>query len=940
MAIKITILGGVFPAALPRALPDVGAQKAQNLLARTTEFRPLLTDVAAATSAVSNPKTLYRLSRRADGTLNSDHSTGWITNAGHVNYVRGQIDDDLSERTYYTYADGSQPPRARNALGEDRKLGVPAPSQAPVATLVDVDELSTADLPDVQAASELAVSNLVKASFVTSYQGNSIPPNAPSPGSIGWVGHGNAQMPSTSLAQWNFLIPMSGASTVAGYEYLMDPAFGGKQVTLSAFNYWAIPVELYAAVQTINPVTLSAGLTALTISQVGGVPAEAGLVFTPAEVASIVSDTVAFYALDQQPQKALVDKALAATGTIRNILDGIEAGAFEVALYDSPAFVSGLARLIGITASQHPSQPSYGVTTAKIYTRAAVLAGNPIITGYSGITFWNPNTPPAGTVAIRAAINASITTAAGVRSLDIVRLKQILQEEYTAIISFVSDASRKATLLSQLDYYCDYDTQELANFFSNPSLIALDPTGSNIPGALRRAIDTAKVALSSLASIYSQRVAQAPQVGINAYALGPRANIAASAIERIVGTRFYITTYVTDWDEESAPSRVSEIITEMDQNDLATVAAQAPPSGRNIAGWLLYRSNVGSAGAAFKLVVDADAPGAVLNSNGDFKYFSIAALTYTDRKLSSELQEACPTTTWLEPPPTLAGLVSMANGVMAGFVDNYVAFCESYFPYAWPVEYHITTEAPIVVLGSFAQTLVVMHHAGVDFISGADAASMSQQRGVSLQTCTAPRSVVSVEDGVVYASPDGLCYASANGVRLLTANHFTREDWQALDPSSMVGAYHEQTYYFLHGGAIPGCYAFHAETGKLTTVGVSGSAFYSDRRTDTLFAVSGTSISALFSGATHRTGLWRSKLIVIPRQLPMAWLVVESDFTEGPVTVRWYGDGALRHTVTLTSRTPVRLPPGRYIEHALEIESQSRWNAITIASSTEELQAA
>jgi hypothetical protein len=938
MAIKITILGGVFPSTLPRALPDVGAQTAHNLMARTPEFRPLLTDVFAATSAVSNPQTLYRLSRRADGALNSDHSTGWTTNAAQVNYVRGQVDDDLSERTYYTFADGSQPPRALNALGADRRLGVPAPSQAPVTSLVVVDELSTSDLPDTQAATELAVSNLVKSSFVTSYQGNSIPPNAPNPGSIGWVSHGPPQMPSTSVTQWNFLVPMNGASTFAGYEYLMDPAFGGRRVTLSAFNYWAIPVELFAAVQTINPATLSAGLTALTVAQVSGAASAAGLVFDPAEVTSIVNDTVAYYALDQQPQKALVDKALAATGAIRNILDGIQAGTFEAALYASPAFVSGLEQLIGVTASQHPSQPDYGVTTAKIYTRAAVLAGNPIITGYSGITFWNPNTPPTGTVAIRAAINASITTASGVRTLDIVSLKQRLREEYTAIISFVSDAAMRASLQAQVEAYCDIDTQELVSFFSDANLEALDPTGSNIPGALRRAIDTAKVALSSLASIYSQRVAQAPQVGMNAYALGPRASIAAQAVERIVDTRFYIATYVTDWDEESAPSKVSAIVDDMDQNDFVNISIAAPPGGRSIVGWRLYRTNTGSTSAAFQLLADAAAPNAVLNVDGSFRYFNTASLSYTDTRLASELQEVCPSTTWIEPPPTLRGLVGMANGVMAGFVDNYVAFCESYFPYAWPVEYQITTEAPITALGSFAQTLVVMHHAGVDFISGADAASMSQQRGVSLQTCAAPRSVVSVEDGVVYASPDGLCYASANGVRLLTANHFTREDWQALDPSSMVGAYHEQTYYFLHGGSTPGCYAFHAETGKLTTVGVSGSAFYSDRRTDTLYAVSGTSISALFSGAAHRTGLWRSKLVVGIKWVSYAWLTVESNFS-APVTVRLYGDGALIHTVDLTSRTPVRLPSNMYLEAELEIESTARWNAITIASSTLELQA-
>jgi hypothetical protein len=176
-------------------------------------------------------------------------------------------------------------------------------------------------------------------------------------------------------------------------------------------------------------------------------------------------------------------------------------------------------------------------------------------------------------------------------------------------------------------------------------------------------------------------------------------------------------------------------------------------------------------------------------------------------------------------------------------------------------------------------------------------------------------------------------------VQLITENHFTHEDWTKLNPSSIIGAIHELTYYFLYtpiGGAQK-CYALHLGTGKLISVDVQGSAFYTDMLTDRLYVVNGNNIIALFSGATYRTGVWRSKVAVLQKQTGFAWLGIESTFS-APITVRWYGDGALVYTATVTSRTPVRLPAGRYLEHEIEIETTARWNKLTFASSTAELQ--
>jgi hypothetical protein len=198
--------------------------------------------------------------------------------------------------------------------------------------------------------------------------------------------------------------------------------------------------------------------------------------------------------------------------------------------------------------------------------------------------------------------------------------------------------------------------------------------------------------------------------------------------------------------------------------------------------------------------------------------------------------------------------------------------------------------------------------------------------------------MLAVDGGVVYASPDGLCLADASGIRVVTAGLFTREDWQKLKPESIIAAYHERIYFWLwNNGTASGCYALHLDTGKLVTLDLEADALYVDKLTDTLYASRGGYIYAIFAGGPPRTGLWRSKVAVHAKQAGYAWLSVESDF-EHPVVVRWFGDGVLRYTATVLTRGPVRLPPGRWLEHEIEVQSQGRWTAVVLASSTAELQ--
>ena len=95
--IKFTALGGLEPSVPPRALPDNGAQVANNINPGSPTFRALLGDKPVSTVDIPDPVTLYRFDRNADGSLNTDETTGWKATYLDLNLVRTQIDDDAMD---------------------------------------------------------------------------------------------------------------------------------------------------------------------------------------------------------------------------------------------------------------------------------------------------------------------------------------------------------------------------------------------------------------------------------------------------------------------------------------------------------------------------------------------------------------------------------------------------------------------------------------------------------------------------------------------------------------------------------------------------------------------------------------------------------------------------------------------------------------------------
>jgi hypothetical protein len=537
----------------------------------------------------------------------------------------------------------------------------------------------------------------------------------------------------------------------------------------------------------------------------------------------------------------------------------------------------------------------------------------------------------AAIAAIKAAVDARISTISdGSQSLDVGSLQKWLADQADIVINNdVSLANKNAAKGVLATINVNQDNAGLANYISSANWKNRPDWPTNLSvstnqGFISSVATAIQEMVSSANAIEQYYVAQKDALPTNFDNLYDELAISAKlplAVDRVVDSRYYVYTYVTDRGEESAPSPVSDLV-EGDQNDTVSLSLTSPPTGRYISKWRIYRSNTGASDSAFQFLAEG----------------VITTLTRTDTAKSSDLQEVISSLTWAEPPSNLQGLTGMPNGVMAGFFGNTVAFCEPYIPYAWPVVYQISTEHPIVAMASFGQTLVVGTRGSPYYISGADSASMSAVKMDSRQSCVSARSMISVDGGVIYASPDGLCLASGQGIQVITQGIYTREDWQALNPSSLFCAFHDGVVYF--HGSTGVTYSLNISTGKLSVVSIGApTTLYVDNITDKIYAASGANVVSLFTNTTKRTGTWKSGIFVLPRPLGFAWLTIESDFAT-PLTVKWYGDGVLRYTATVSSRTPVRLPAGEFLEHELEISGTSRWNSLTIASSTAELQAA
>ena len=154
--ILITKFAGMAPSVSPKLLPEGFGTEVKNLDTRFGDFRPFFTPATVQSATAGT--TLYRF---------ATNST-FITNTSDVDYARGPLASDLTERTYYT---GDGLPKVTDITLAVRTLGVPKPIVSASLSKVVVDELTTDEANTYYIQLSERIKTFISKNLVVTYIG-------------------------------------------------------------------------------------------------------------------------------------------------------------------------------------------------------------------------------------------------------------------------------------------------------------------------------------------------------------------------------------------------------------------------------------------------------------------------------------------------------------------------------------------------------------------------------------------------------------------------------------------------------------------------------------------------------------------------------------------------------------------------------------------------
>lgn len=247
----------------------------------------------------------------------------------------------------------------------------------------------------------------------------------------------------------------------------------------------------------------------------------------------------------------------------------------------------------------------------------------------------------------------------------------------------------------------------------------------------------------------------------------------------------YCYTYVRSLadgriQQESAPSPPSELV-DVEDGDGVTIHGFSVPDieDANITHLRLYRTVSGEKSSEFRFLVE----------------LSIDTIEHVDTIHDKDVPaEVLRTSLWDAIPDDARGLIKTDNGLYAAFHNNELLISEPFVGYAFPSAYRLTVEDSIVALGHVDGTIIVLTKGRPYLVAGSVPESLQLIHLPIEQACVSAASVASLPGGIVYASPDGLMLFTTGEQSLASAQTFTREQWQALRPESIMGTVHDGRY--------------------------------------------------------------------------------------------------------------------------------------------------
>lgn len=388
-------------------------------------------------------------------------------------------------------------------------------------------------------------------------------------------------------------------------------------------------------------------------------------------------------------------------------------------------------------------------------------------------------------------------------------------------------------------------------------------------------------------------------------------------------------TFVTTFGEESQPSPLTNSIPYSPGMTISITGMVGSTQARAISAKRVYRSLTDGIGGT-ELYFIAEIP--ALSTSLDY-----VEGTYP-------IQEPLGTIDFDPPSDGIRGFTSMPNGIIAGFNGRNVYFCEPYQPHAWPLKYNLVTDYNIVGLASFGSTLAVMTRGQPYIISGIHPDNMAMEKVEENLPCTSGRGIVDLGYAAAYPSHDGLVLISQQGPKLITKGVFSRDDWQALQPTTMIAAQYEGYYAFIHQttlGRRVGLIDLTGEQPFYMTCNVDGIDLSYDIETTRMFILGtdGRSIRRFDSPTgTPKTAVWRSKVFQIPYLTTYGVLRINTDKSAALTTsVNFYADGVLVDTINAMNSIERLAESSLADRFEVEVTTQNIVTSIEVAEGVQSL---
>jgi hypothetical protein len=429
---------------------------------------------------------------------------------------------------------------------------------------------------------------------------------------------------------------------------------------------------------------------------------------------------------------------------------------------------------------------------------------------------------------------------------------------------------------------------------------------------------------------------QARALGIPSPQTAPTVTVTGGSAVAV--SRFYCYTFNSDWNEESAPSPLTPLITGKPDGTWSITGFDPSPAnsgtgtvsvssgvttftnGSAVKHWLRVGDEVIISGTVvavsevvsptvFKMLGSftgatswsRKAPWGsckkrLYRSTGTTGQFQLvednieastrwSAGTYTDTLADSAIAgDELISATWQPPPADLKGVIALPSGSIAGFSGNEVCFSEPFQPHAWPPEYRMRSQGyPVVSLGLYTSGIVVGTTGVPLVLLGHEPGQMAAQPAEGSYPCLTKRSMVSLGDKVAYATEHGMATIGDSGVDILTKDWFSRDEWDTYKPETMFSAFIRGRIYTMSDsqGDSPQMliFDFLDKTG-LTTAYINATCLFADKLTGKLYISDATNHDIREfdpPGGLYMQQDWMSKEFVLPEPVNIGAAKVNFD---------------------------------------------------------------